>query len=519
MITLFMLDTPMKPRHTFLTYFGVATMLITLSGCGIGTGTPPPAPKPDIRNLAYSLTLNDTGVTKFINGPALPALTTPTLYNTTTYSYFVTNDVAINAGLDVGTAINGSVPLTLLKFYDNHDPVYADCSKNPPPPPQSCVMPQIAPKIYAFDGVAYTPKITFTKTADNQWTVDLKLSDVNNVEIIPTTTDSKLLTFIPIPTYICVPPDGLCQVPDSLSGIANNQPSTILYTVPGINTSTGVEWKIKFNFGNTYQTNATPIPAPTGAQNGCAKPTVTGGNIAVPNCGWKNYAVYDQFATDGDLRATTPAAIATEPVGYPGQDATTIKSFKFTKLNNTGDPVPSTGGVDAWVCTKDEVTGLYWEHKSDVKSNPRYYQHNYTWYDSNAATNGGYAGVESTSSCSGVACNTEKYIQYVNSIKLCGRSDWRLPVMMELYSIIDFSRKNGVQRPTSEYMHHVSTLANTVMVNADFSINLETDDYWTSQTEVGNIQYVHVLHLNLLQTSHPKSFGMHILLVAGKPMQ
>jgi hypothetical protein len=85
---------------------------------------------------------------------------------------------------------------------------------------------------------------------------------------------------------------------------------------------------------------------------------------------------------------------------------------------------------------RDNVTGLIWEvkqAKDGVKdySNPHDADNTYTWYDSNSATNGGNAGT------SGDGTDTEDFINALNAAAFGGFSDWRMPSVKELSSLIN----------------------------------------------------------------------------------
>jgi Protein of unknown function (DUF1566) len=137
--------------------------------------------------------------------------------------------------------------------------------------------------------------------------------------------------------------------------------------------------------------------------------------------------------------------------GRLGRDVATISKvgggaagFDFSKISNAGLVVaaatPLGSAPSDWACTLDNVTGLWWEVKTENLMTPgnRDVNNSYTWYDSNAATNGGDAGnTGNSTSCFGTLtqCNSATYIAAVNSTALCGRSDWRLPSYKEAMSI------------------------------------------------------------------------------------
>ncbi len=96
-----------------------------------------------------------------------------------------------------------------------------------------------------------------------------------------------------------------------------------------------------------------------------------------------------------------------------------VSGFDFTKIANDGSELAANAvlgtGAAQWACTRDNVTGLLWEVKTSSGLRGTY--NRFTWYSSNAATNGGDAGANApqgtlnTCSASGLApftqCNTE----------------------------------------------------------------------------------------------------------------
>jgi Protein of unknown function (DUF1566) len=118
--------------------------------------------------------------------------------------------------------------------------------------------------------------------------------------------------------------------------------------------------------------------------------------------------------------------------------------FDFTKISNAGAALPASavlgGGPNDWACTRDNVTGLIWEVKTLDAVTPglRDVVNTYTWYNSDAGSNGGDAGsTGNATSCNGTlaACNTQDYVAAVNAVGLCGSNDWRLPSYKEAVTI------------------------------------------------------------------------------------
>lgn len=89
---------------------------------------------------------------------------------------------------------------------------------------------------------------------------------------------------------------------------------------------------------------------------------------------------------------------------------------------------------DGWVMTRDNVTGLVWEIKNDTDDWPtgihRWYD-SHNWCDTNDGTNGGNQG-----NC-GTTQNTKIFLEAINGENYGGHSDWRLPTIKELASLID----------------------------------------------------------------------------------
>lgn len=82
--------------------------------------------------------------------------------------------------------------------------------------------------------------------------------------------------------------------------------------------------------------------------------------------------------------------------------------FSFTKISATGEKLP----LDAknWACIQDNVTGFLWEMKTAQNQNVR------TPF-----------------------LDTDKFVQEKNNEKLCSVTNWRLPDIHELQSIVDYS--------------------------------------------------------------------------------
>lgn len=148
------------------------------------------------------------------------------------------------------------------------------------------------------------------------------------------------------------------------------------------------------------------------------------------------------FAPTGVLANTTPGVTNTGNYTRLGADGQAL-AIQDAQWSDTGTNAAGT----RWECIKDNQSGLIWEVKT--KHDPsalRHFTSSFTWFDDNAATNGGDSGTETdlaTAVCNGVAdltkCNTKSYTTAVKTLPagqaLCGFRDWRMPDRFELLSI------------------------------------------------------------------------------------
>lgn len=120
--------------------------------------------------------------------------------------------------------------------------------------------------------------------------------------------------------------------------------------------------------------------------------------------------------------------------GMIGRDANAVSNSDAD--GKSGFSFSAVGGG----CVLDNVTGLMWEVKT-ADGGLRDSGWTYTNYDSITALQksdgaGGY--LAPTQAEVDAASNTVGYITAVNATNLCGFSDWRLPTLDELQSIVDY---------------------------------------------------------------------------------
>jgi hypothetical protein len=139
----------------------------------------------------------------------------------------------------------------------------------------------------------------------------------------------------------------------------------------------------------------------------------------------------DQFPRqDGDLGRDATANDASD--GAAG--------FSFVKLDATGAPLAdqtAAFGTTAWVCVRDNVTGLTWEVKPD-DNGLRDRDWTFSWFD-RTGSDSGERGMPNGGACADTTnCDTQKYIAAVNATGICNRNDWRLPSRSELSSLVHY---------------------------------------------------------------------------------
>lgn len=167
---------------------------------------------------------------------------------------------------------------------------------------------------------------------------------------------------------------------------------------------------------------------------------------------------------------------------FYGQDAQyLINPPSFTKLDAQGNDLPDT--ANSWVMVRDNVTGLVWENKKDMDSYISSYSNThdadnlYTWYDSNPNSNGGDAGSP------GDGTDTEDFTNALNSDNFGGFSDWRLPTIEELLSIVDYERYDPsidtFYFPNTKSYYYWSSITNVRFETYAWRVNFEDgeDDF------------------------------------------
>jgi hypothetical protein len=132
----------------------------------------------------------------------------------------------------------------------------------------------------------------------------------------------------------------------------------------------------------------------------------------------------------------------------PGEDMTyDINPPAYTKLDNSGHALDASD--DNFVMVRDDVTGLIWEAKTD-DGGTHDKDKTYTWQDAR-----------------------QSFIAQLNDEKFGGHSDWRLPTIKELNSLVQNINVDP-DHPTAKI--NTKYFPNTIM----------SPSYWTATTYTGN---------------------------------
>lgn len=124
---------------------------------------------------------------------------------------------------------------------------------------------------------------------------------------------------------------------------------------------------------------------------------------------------------DGMLGRDSDASLNSNTDGAGG--------FSYTRLGADGQPLAIQNGLYSesgnevagtkWSCVRDNVTGLIWEAKAD-------------------------SGIRDKTTTYSYA-NLAAYVSSINSARLCGYEDWKLPTPQESASMLDNGKSSGVR--------------------------------------------------------------------------
>lgn len=162
----------------------------------------------------------------------------------------------------------------------------------------------------------------------------------------------------------------------------------------------------------------------------------------------------------GDLQGPTGVEAEATPE-EPVNRAFLSPVEALTKVAADGAFLPAS--ATEWDCVSDSRTGLLWEVKTrDGGLRDRGWT--YTFYDSTLTDPTGrpFGSANGGMCIAGLSCDTEHYIAAINSLGLCGSSQWRLPTKAELRTI----GQDGADNRT---------------VNSDWFPNARPLRYWVTE--------------------------------------
>lgn len=200
--------------------------------------------------------------------------------------------------------------------------------------------------------------------------------------------------------------------------------------------------------------------------------------------------VSGNFVTNCLDQDADPQLCPSDPLPQP--NAPSVNGIRrFIKLDKTGSTVSD--NVTEHACVQDNMTGLIWEiktHNGDLQDK----NWTYTWYSSGNEHN---TGVKNGGRCYNIGhCDTAQYIIDINTMKLCGFSDWRLPNSRELLTIIDTSRYSPMIDKTY--------FPNTILVPG----------FWTSSVTNEFHNYSWIIHFGygyLGYSHHGYAYGVRLV--------
>lgn len=260
------------------------------------------------------------------------------------------------------------------------------------------------------------------------------------------------------------PGEGAAEIPVTVCGDSGFEPNERL-TV----TLTGVSANARL--GGQTSATATILNDDAGGLS----------DTGITACDWFDGTAF-QRDPECDVAAVQPGG------DFHGQDAQRGRSARTVDYGKRFTPV---GGGSS--CVRDNVTGLVWALKTNG-AGLRDKDWTYTWHDSSAAN----PGLANGGVCAGSECDTEAFVQAVNNRQLCGYSNWRLPTVQELTTLVNSGVTSGATIEAATFPNQVAAQYWTATVRTE-----DPTDAWVSDFANGAVGIA------------DKSEAKHLRLVSG----
>lgn len=148
---------------------------------------------------------------------------------------------------------------------------------------------------------------------------------------------------------------------------------------------------------------------------------------------------------------------------WAGGDGDGFAGFSFVKVCNngalagSGNACKKSAGLgpaaNQWACTYDKVTGLTWETKL-ADGSPR---DGATLFHLNAKPSGSSYD------------ETGTYVNEINTIALCGYTDWRLPTYLEATTVMNLGASGGVPMVDNAYFPSIANAGSHYWTSSGFA--------------------------------------------------
>lgn len=190
---------------------------------------------------------------------------------------------------------------------------------------------------------------------------------------------------------------------------------------------------------------------------------------------------------------------------------TLAEKDRWQKLNANGQPIDNKLGP--WSCILDRQTGLVWEVKS-WQEKEQYYKSTYSWFadplnlDFSYLESNSKIGKPLRGSCHQgreiYSCDTSFLVDYARRTKICGITQWRIPRLSELQTLV------------YPHAHEGQVKTNTYLFPRTSRLPYWTADVVFDQSSgelanpLGNDDDFHIMSLNFY-TGEAKPLSSHLV--------